>query len=248
VTDRDVDAIVDELYGADLENFTRLRNEAVKELRGAGEREAADEVRALTKPTVPAWVINQLSRHRRKQVDELLDAGHRLREGQGALLQGGPEGRFSEARAHHAAIVKGLVREAEKLLRERKRPTSGSTLERVATTLRAGSVSDEGRELLARGRLTRDVAPAGFEALAPLAPSQPARPKRRRTGDGEARRQKVHRLEQESADARDEERRLAQEARAAEKEADEARRRLERAAAKAAELEQRLERLKSESS
>jgi hypothetical protein len=42
-------------------------------------------------------------------------------------------------------------------------------------TLQAAAVSDEGRELLARGRLTGDVEPTGFELLSPLTGAAPAK-------------------------------------------------------------------------
>src|SRR2546430_16501960 len=78
----DVDSAVDELYAASLESFTRSRNDLAKALRDAGDRDAAERVGSLQKPTVAAWAVNQLSRRHRREVDLVLDAGHRLIETQ----------------------------------------------------------------------------------------------------------------------------------------------------------------------
>ena len=48
---RDLERRIDALYEAPLEEFTALRNELAKELRRSGERDAAEEVGRLRKPT-----------------------------------------------------------------------------------------------------------------------------------------------------------------------------------------------------
>src|SRR5207244_10550995 len=65
-----------------------------------------------------------------------------------------------------------------------------AALDRVVSTLRAGSLTEEGRALLKRGRLTEELEPPGFEALSGLdmpapRPAKPAPPTgaRRRVRD-----------------------------------------------------------------
>jgi len=54
---------------------------------------------------------------------------------------------------------------------------STATLERVTSKLRAAALSDDARPDLARGRLTQDIAPAGFEAFTGV-PVSTARPRK----------------------------------------------------------------------
>jgi hypothetical protein len=50
-------------------------------------------------------------------------------------------------------------------------------LERVLATLRAAAVTEEGRELLARGRLTEELSTTGFDLAATLIPERGAAPR-----------------------------------------------------------------------
>jgi hypothetical protein len=131
-------------------------------------------VKRLRKPTVSAWTINQLARQERREVDLLLDAGHRLREAQQGLLAGEDTGSLDEARGTQRAALAGLRKAAERILAEAGRG-SETTVGRIMGTLQAAAVSAEGRELLARGRFTGDLEAAGFELLAPLAESTPSK-------------------------------------------------------------------------
>src|SRR3989442_10686034 len=89
---------LDRLYGLERESFVAERDTLVRELRTAGERETAELVKQLRKPTLAAWTINQLARQERRDVDLLLDAGHRLREAQERGLPGEDPGRLTQAR------------------------------------------------------------------------------------------------------------------------------------------------------
>ena len=139
-----------------------------RQLREAGLRAEAEKVKALRKPSLSAATINQLARQERRQVDLLLDAGHRLREAQQRLLAGEDPGSLDEARRTDREALTNLRRAAARILDEAGR-SSETTLSRITGTLQAAAISDEGRELLARGRLTGDLEATGFDLLAPLA-------------------------------------------------------------------------------
>lgn len=62
---------------------------------------------------------------------------------------------------------------AKELLREEQGRASAAMVDRALATLRAASVTEEGRELLARGRLTEELAATGFELAASLVPPPP---------------------------------------------------------------------------
>jgi hypothetical protein len=171
---------VDQLYEADLGDFVSLRNELARRLRSEGDVEAAAEVAALRKPTVPVWTANQLARRNRRDVDLLLDASHRMRA---AVAETDPQkarAGLEQARAAEQRAIRSLRTAAEELLESRGLGASLAMVDRVATTLQNAARSDEARELLARGRLTEEVAPAGFGLVENLPATPPQRASRRR--------------------------------------------------------------------
>lgn len=77
-----VDEISDRLYGLSPEEFTQIRIQAERELRKTGERELAERVKALRKPTTAAGAVNRLVRGHQAQVKAFLEAAARLRDAQ----------------------------------------------------------------------------------------------------------------------------------------------------------------------
>jgi hypothetical protein len=149
-----VDEITDRLYALPPHEFTRARNEAERELRKAGEREQADQVRTLRKPTPAAGAVNRLVRSQRDQVEAFLEAAASLRD-----AQVGGKGDL-------AAAV-----QAERVALDRLVAVGG---ESVRATLQAAAVDDDIARDLLQARLVREPEPAGFGTL--LAHVQPAPP------------------------------------------------------------------------
>jgi hypothetical protein len=218
---------LDRLYALEPGEFVPERDRLARELRDAGRHEESEQVKSLRKPTVSAATINQLSRRERREVDLLLDAGHRLREAQQRLLAGEDPGSLDDARRIEREALGKLRRAAQRILAESGR-VSSTTLDRVMATLQAAAVSDEGRELLALGRLSGDLEAAGFDLLAPLASGAPKRkraaPKKKPAAPPKPRLDRK-RLEAARAQLRE----AQQSLRAAEREAEKARREVERA-------------------
>jgi hypothetical protein len=208
-----LDDAVDRLYSVELADFTEERNRLAKELRDEGRRDEAAEVAKLRKPTVAAWAVNQLARRHRRDVDLLLDAGHRLRQAQAGVLRGSDKEEFERARATEREVVQRLTNEAAELLGG---STSSATLAQIAETLRAAVVSEAGREQLARGQLAAALEPEGFGVLGGLAPATP--PERTRKPAARADERRAARDAQRAA--RERLRELEREARAAEREAE----------------------------
>lgn len=163
---------LDQLYAREPAQFVAERDRLVRELRKADHRKEAEQVKSLRKPSISAWTINQLARQERRDVDLLLDAGHRLREAQQGLLAGADRKGLDEARRTQRDALASLRQVARRILAEASHG-SEATLDRMMGTLQAAAVSSEGRELLARGRLTGDIEATGFELLAPLAEDVP---------------------------------------------------------------------------
>jgi hypothetical protein len=215
---RDNDTVADEvdrLYELPLEEFTASRNELAKRLGDAS-------VKQLKKPTVPAWTVNQLARSREVDIRRLLRAGEQLEQAQNQAVE--------RARDAERDALRRLRSQAADLLRAGGHPANDSTLERVASTLRAGSATEEGRALLREGRLNEELEPQGFGALAGV---KPAAPRARKKGPDKTRARKA-RDDADAASAAAEA--VAARARDAERELDELRRAAKRAAEKAERL------------
>jgi hypothetical protein len=181
-----VDDEVDRLYGLPLDQFTAERNTLARELGKAGESEAVDRVKALPKPSISAWVVNQLARRERLQMRSLLTAGDRLRKAQEELLGGGTRTELQEAVERQREVVAALLESAKEVLRLAGHPATDATLERVRGTLTSAAADEEGKRLVEEGQLTEDLDPAGFGPLAfgaGAARTPPRRAKRAPEGD-----------------------------------------------------------------
>jgi hypothetical protein len=161
-----VDPELDRLYGLPLDEFTSGRDSLARELRKADDREAADHVKALRKPSISAWTVNQLARTERLQVRSLLTAGESLRAAQEALLGGGDPSTLQAAFERQRETVGALVESAKKVLRAAGHPVTEATLDRVRGTLTSAAGDEEAAGLVESGRLTEDLDPAGFGPLA----------------------------------------------------------------------------------
>jgi hypothetical protein len=239
----DLDHELDGLYGVDLDLFVAERTRLARVLRKEGRRAEAATVQELRKPSLVVWAVNQLARRQRKNVDLLLDAGRRLADTQTALLSGGDLKAFDEARGREQAALRRLRSAAGELLADR---ATASTLERVVATLRAAAVSEQAGEELARGRLTHELTPAGFEAFSGVDPAATSvrRPPGRegaptraqlassrldRAAQAAARREAITRAQAVLRAAREREEALAKELRRADQAARQARRSLDSA-------------------
>ena len=231
----DFERDVDRLYRLPLNEFTFARDELAKRLRADGESESAQEVKELRKPTAAVWLVNQLAHERPLDVQRLLNAGASLTKSQ-AKAAAGKASQFPEARRdeHHALeqLAKGASEIAERA------GIGPPAVAKATETLRAASLSAEGRELLKRGRLTEELEPPGFEALTGLAgvgrPLAPAAKKAPRSDDRDEKRRSLKQARERVRQLRAEERELAAAARSAAREAERAQAEAEAARSRAA--------------
>jgi hypothetical protein len=236
----DLEQELDRLYALKPEEFTAARNDLAGRLRKAGQAETAEQVRALRKPNVPVWAVNQLVRRHPDEVAQLLSAGEQLRLAQREAFSGERGGEtVREATAAERAAVRTLTRHAQSLLQAEGRSASHAALERIASTLRGAAVEPEAAPLLAAGRLAGEVGSTGFGTAAELAPP----PAKTRTTNAAARRReqelkklraRVERLERRADDEEEQAELAAQAAQKARERAEAAK---EAAAAARAELD-----------
>lgn len=201
------DPVEDELgrlYELPLEEFTAARNELARRLKQAGDARA-EEVRRLSKPSVAVWTVNQLARHERAAVRKLLRAADALRKAQERTLAGGPPDALVKAQRAEREALRALADHARALLADAGRRATEATLERVTSTLGAAAVDGGARALLEAGRLDAELEPAGFEALAGMAPA-PRAVAPKRSAEQERRQKLRARLQELEREAREAER------------------------------------------
>ena len=95
---------IDDLYRAPLNEFTGARNALAKTLSG----DDAKRVRALAKPTLVPWAVNQVYWHARAAFDRLMKSGERLRKAQIAALEGRSADVRAASEAHRHAIAEAV--------------------------------------------------------------------------------------------------------------------------------------------
>jgi len=227
---RTVEAEIDRLYQLPLEEFTAARNALAKQAAGDGPR-----VRSLVKPSVPAWLVNQLYWRDRPSWDALAAAAENARKVNRVVLAG-KSGDVRAANTVHDEAIEAALKATIALAGRSGQPVTDATRQAIATTLRALPGEEP------PGRLTKPIQPGGFEALAGLAvaagprrPDPPAQPEaRERVREKHAEASAARELRDAEAAARHEEfekARLEREARRAEETLEKAREALARATA-----------------
>ena len=156
------DADVDRLYQLPLGEFTAARNALAKDAKHAA------DIRALSKPPLAAWAVNQLYWKNRRTWDALVDAAEHLRRVNKAVL-GGRSGDVRAAGAAHDAAVRDALKATLDQLTLAGHPVTEATRQAVLNTLRALPADEP------PGRLTRVLQPGAFEVLAGLTIAAPAR-------------------------------------------------------------------------
>jgi flagellar motility protein MotE (MotC chaperone) len=149
---------VQELYRAPLADFVAERKRLAGELKRDGDAAAAKELLARKRPTMSAWVVNQLYWHARDAFDDMLKTAERLRKGE------------LEASWDHREAIATLRKRAATLLTDAGHSATEATLRRVTTTLSALAATG-GFDPDPPGALAEDRDPPGFEAVG--IPSEP---------------------------------------------------------------------------
>jgi len=153
---------LDELYAAAPEEFVLVRARLERELRDAGEPEAAADLRARRRPNLAAWACNQLARTDRMGVAALFAATRQVVDAQARAGRGSRAAALRDAARERHALIDQLASAAVAGLRGRA-PQPETYRASIAATLDAGSLEPEHADDLRAGRLTRPLAaPAGF--------------------------------------------------------------------------------------
>jgi hypothetical protein len=188
----DLDSVADKLYALPRDEFTAARNAAAKGARQDDDKQLAEQIRALRRPSTAASLVNLLSREHPDEVRALVELGDGLRAAQDQL-EGEALRRLSQQRHE---VVHGLVQQARALARSAGHPASESVARELEDTFTAAVNSSAAAEAIAGGRLTSALDPAD---IAGLPETTRAAPTARASGDTSSRRDERLRRDLEHA-------------------------------------------------
>ena len=172
--DREIESAIDALHQGSLEAFTADRNALAAELRKGGNRVAADRVKALAKPSVTAWAVNQVWWTNRPAFEAMLEAGARLKNAHLTWSDGGQTDVRAAAEERRQA-VRTVVDAAVAELGDPKTvaPDMHYRISGTVEALASGALSGA-----TPGRLSKDLQASGLEGLGALAAAAAAVPPR----------------------------------------------------------------------
>jgi hypothetical protein len=156
---------IDALFKLPLSEFTSARNDLAARLKRDGQADDANLVKAISKPSVSAWAVNQLYWKHRDAFDRLLATSQCFRKAQAAGEKMTAIRESLDARGEALSRLSDL---ATVLLRDAGHNPAPDTIHRITTTLEALSSYAKPSDGSTLGRLTQDVDPPGFESLASL--------------------------------------------------------------------------------
>jgi len=154
----DVDSVLDELYALPLEQFVVARNAASKRVKASGDAVGAERVARLAKPTVAAWVVNQVAREHPEEVAALVTLGDELRD----ATEDRDRARLTvldRLRRERTEALVGAVRAAGEVA---GRGVSASAVDRLAETLTAAVMDPDAGAAVRAGRLGQALQHVGF--------------------------------------------------------------------------------------
>jgi hypothetical protein len=147
------DEAISALYRAPHGEFVAERKRLSAELVKAGDKTSAGVLAKHNRPSVSAWVVNQLWWRDAAALESLFASGARVRDGD-----------LGAAAAHRQATA-NLVSKAAAILEEAGHSASEATLRKVSATLSALAAAG-GFAPDPPGALRSDRDPPGFEAMA----------------------------------------------------------------------------------
>jgi hypothetical protein len=156
----------DRLYDLAPAEFVAARNALAKELRAAGDKDAAAVVAKLRRPTATAHAMNQVARRRPEVLEAAVSARAALRE---ATVGGGD---VRSATADDKAATRAVVAAARDVLGA----DDPALAQRVTATLLAAVVDDDVATDLHAGRLASEQTSPGFGFAVDDAEVVPFRP------------------------------------------------------------------------
>jgi hypothetical protein len=169
-----VSQIAADLYSLVPAQFTAARDERARQAKADGQAEVASAVRKLSRPTVSAWVVNQLVRSRPEAMARLFGVADALAGAQREL----DGDKLRELSAQRRQVIGDLMSEAAATAAAGGQRLTEATSAEVRATLEAAIADPHVGAAVQAGQLTRALAYAGLgevDLTAALATPPPAR-------------------------------------------------------------------------
>lgn len=155
---RTVRDIGDELYALAPADFTAARDRFVAEAKGGGARELADEIAAMRRPSVSAWLVNLVALRAREDLERLFELGAAIRAAQGSV----PPAQLRDLSAQRRRALDAAVARAQALAAGLGAAPSRQHVTEAESTLSAAMADDTVADLVRSGRVVKPLTYSGF--------------------------------------------------------------------------------------
>jgi hypothetical protein len=146
------------LYAGPPGEFVGSRDALVREARAAGDKALAEQLAALRRPTLGAWLANLLAREHADQVGQLVDLGAALRDAQEEL----DPAQLRELGRQRHQVISALVVMARRRAAELGVKTGDAAAQELEETLTAALADPEAAAAVLSGTLTHGLEYAGL--------------------------------------------------------------------------------------
>jgi hypothetical protein len=152
--------VADELYALKPSEFTAARNDHARRARGSGDRELAEAISRLRRPTVSAWLVNTLTRQAVDLVESVMELGQALREAQQAMAGD----RLRELSPRRRELLGKLAQEARRVAARSGQQVGAQAEREVVGTFEAALVDPRAADAVRSGHLASPLSYAGLGA------------------------------------------------------------------------------------
>ena len=152
--------VADELYALKPSEFTAARNDHARRARGSGDRELAEAISRLRRPTVSAWLVNSLTRQAADLVESVMELGEALREAQHAMAGD----RLRELSPRRRELLGKLAQEARRVAARSGQQLGAEAEREVMRTFEAALVDPRAADAVRSGHLSGPLSYAGLGA------------------------------------------------------------------------------------
>ena len=150
-------SIAEELYALTPGEFTGTRNQWAKQAKADGDKDLAARVTELRKPSMAAWVVNMLVRHRAEEMTQVLEVGASLRQAQ-ENLDGDA---LRELTRQRRQLTTAVTHQGRMLAGDLGQKVTQAVADQVESTLHAAMVDEQAAAALRSGMLVTTLAATG---------------------------------------------------------------------------------------
>ncbi|MFD1505609.1 hypothetical protein FE374_01585 [Georgenia yuyongxinii] len=157
----DLAAVAEALYALVPGEFTRARNDRATQLRADGEKDLADAVKALPKPSAGAWLVNMMVRQMSEEIGQVLELGAALRQAQEQL----DAAQLRALNTQRRRLTSAVVRQAVKVAAGLGQKVSPAVADQAEATLHAAMTDDGAAAALRTGLLVAPMEAVGLSGV-----------------------------------------------------------------------------------